>query len=164
MVLPPCHYGFQVYTRELSLNEKWEQYTKSGLNIEINGTPLELKHMGTPFYPKLLPQRAISLMWNQRSVDTGLGLGFNIASYGLLLEMIAKQVNMIPDELIGNLGDVHLYLDHVEPIKEQLNREPFNLPTLKIHGKVDDIAHYKVNDFELIGYQFHPTIKLPLSN
>jgi thymidylate synthase len=106
----------------------------------------------------------LSLMWNQRSVDTGLGLGFNIASYGLLLEMIAKQVNMIPDELIGNLGDVHLYLDHVEPIKEQLNREPFNLPTLKIHGKVDDIAHYKINDFELIGYQFHPTIKLPLSN
>jgi thymidylate synthase len=103
-------------------------------------------------------------MWNQRSVDTGLGLGFNIASYGLLLEMIAKQVNMIPDELIGNLGDVHLYRDHIEPIKEQLNREPFNLPLLKIHGNVDDISHYEVSNFELIGYQSHPTIKLPLSN
>ena len=123
MVLPPCHYGFQVYTRELSLEEKWEQYTKSGLNIEINGTPLELKHMGTPFYPKSLPQRAISLMWNQRSVDTFLGLPFNIASYGLLLEIIAKEVNMIPDELIGNLGDVHLYTNHIEQAKEQIGRK-----------------------------------------
>jgi thymidylate synthase len=122
MVLPPCHYGFQVYTRELSLDEKWEQYTKSGLNIEINGTPLELKHMGTPFYPKLLPTRAISLMWNQRSVDTFLGLPFNIASYGLLLEIIAKEVNMVPEELIGNLGDVHLYSNHIEQAKEQIGR------------------------------------------
>jgi thymidylate synthase len=123
MVLPPCHYGFQVYTRELSEQEKWEQYTKSGLNVEINGTPLELKHMGTPFYPKSLPQRAISLMWNQRSVDTFLGLPFNIASYGLLLEIIAKMVNMIPDELIGNLGDVHLYSNHIEQAKEQIGRK-----------------------------------------
>jgi thymidylate synthase len=123
MVLPPCHYGFQVYTRELSLEEKWEQYTKSRLNIEINGTSLELKHMGTPFYPKSLPQRAISLMWNQRSVDTFLGLPFNIASYGLLLEIIAKEVNMVPDELIGNLGDTHLYLNHIEQAKEQIGRD-----------------------------------------
>ncbi len=123
MVLPPCHYGFQVYTRELSMEEKWEQYTKSGLNIEINGTPLELKHIGTSFYPKSLPQRAISLMWNQRSVDTFLGLPFNIASYGLLLEIIAKTVNMVPDELIGNLGDTHLYLNHIEQAKEQIGRK-----------------------------------------
>jgi thymidylate synthase len=109
-------------------------------------------------------KRYLSLAWNQRSVDFGLGAPFNIASYGLLLEIIAKEVNMIPDELIGNLGDVHLYLDHVEPIKEQLNRKPFELPTLKIHSNIDDISHYKVSDFELIGYQYHPTIKLPLSN
>jgi thymidylate synthase len=104
-------------------------------------------------------------MWNQRSVDFGLGAPFNIASYGLLLEIIAKEVNMIPDELIGNLGDVHLYLDHVEPIKEQLNRDPFILPKLKIKDKqINDISQYNVSDFELIGYQSHPTIKLPLSN
>jgi thymidylate synthase len=105
------------------MEEKWEQYTKSGLNIEINGTPLELKHMGTSFYPKSLPQRAISLMWNQRSVDTFLGLPFNIASYGLLLEIIAKIVNIVPDELIGNLGDVHLYSNHIEQAKEQIGRK-----------------------------------------
>jgi thymidylate synthase len=169
MVLPPCHYGFQVYTRELSLNEKWEQYTKSGLNIEINGTPLELKHMGTPFYPKLLPQRAISLMWNQRSVDTFLGLPFNIASYGLLLEILAKEVNMIPDELIGNLGDVHLYSNHIEQAKEQISREPYPLPTLKIENEVrwvegDCLPTYSINDFTIENYQSHPPIKAPLSN
>ena len=79
--------------------------------------------MGTPFYPKSLPQRAISLMWNQRSVDTLLGLPFNIASYGLLLTMIADEVNMVPDELIGNLGDTHLYLNHIEQAKEQIGRD-----------------------------------------
>ena len=151
--------------RELNLEEKWEQYTKSGLNIEINGTPLELKHMGTPFYPKSLPQRAISLMWNQRSVDTFLGLPFNIASYGLLLEIIAREVNMIPDEVIGNLGDVHLYLNHIEPIKEQLTREPYPLPTVKISDRVvNDISEYTLDDITLENYQSHPSIKMPLSN
>ncbi len=168
MVLPPCHYGFQVYTRELSLEEKWEQYAKSALNIEINGTPLELKHMGTPFYPKSLPQRAISLMWNQRSVDTFLGLPFNIASYGLLLEIIAKEVNMVPDELIGNLGDVHLYKNHIEQAKEQIDREPFELPKLGMdyrEGEYDkNLTDFVPDDFYLIDYQSHPAIKAPLSN
>jgi thymidylate synthase len=161
MGLPPCHYGFQVYARELNLEEKWEQYTKSGLNIEINGTPLELKHMGTPFYPKSLPQRAISLMWNQRSVDTFLGLPFNIASYGLLLTMIADEVNMVPDELIGNLGDVHLYSNHIEQAKEQISREPMKLPTVHVR---DGIFCSSNGDVILENYESHPSIKAPLSN
>jgi thymidylate synthase len=70
-----------------------------------------------------IPTRAISLMWNQRSVDTFLGLPFNIASYGLLLEIIAKEVNMVPEQLIGNLGDVHLYSNHTEQAKEQIGRK-----------------------------------------
>ena len=109
MVLPPCHYGFQVYTRELSMSEKELWYKNNNIN------PNE------PWYPNV-PTRAISLMWNQRSVDTFLGLPFNIASYGLLLEIIAKEVNMVPDELIGNLGDVHLYSNHIEQAKEQIGR------------------------------------------
>jgi thymidylate synthase len=145
MVLPPCHYGFQVYTRE------------------ENG------------------QRYISLMWNQRSVDTFLGLPFNIASYGLLLEIIAKEVNMIPDELIGNLGDVHLYKNHIEQAKEQISRTPYNLPKVQIternwyqHQLVKErlgektfdqkIMSYRPDCFELIGYQSHEKIKAPLSN
>ena len=174
MVLPPCHYGFQVWTRELSLEEKWEQYSKSNLNIEVNGTPLELKHMGTSFYPKSLPQRAISLMWNQRSVDTGLGLPYNITSYGLLLTILGKMTNMIPEELIGNLGDTHIYSDHIEGLKEQLTREPYQLPTLKINSgnenwhllELDEVLNTldPSSTFKLENYQSHPTIKLPLSN
>jgi thymidylate synthase len=118
MVLPPCHYGFQVYTRELSYDEKVE-YARSLYGKEdwwnINDKRvIEILQSN---------KRAISLMWNQRSVDTFLGLPFNIASYGLLLEIIAKEVNMVPDELIGNLGDVHLYLNHIEQAKEQIGRK-----------------------------------------
>jgi thymidylate synthase len=136
MVLPPCHYGFQVYTRE------------------ENG------------------QRYISLMWNQRSVDTFLGLPFNIASYGLLLEIIAKEVGMVPDELIGNLGDTHLYLNHIEQAKEQITRTSFELPKLQLnpiflyhleHKSFDEAINGQIN-FQLNGYQSHPAIKAPLSN
>ncbi len=121
MVLPPCHYGFQVYTRELDYNER-EQIALQNPKVK------ELCDVNGPMTPKgwddyNVPTRAISLMWNQRSVDTFLGLPFNIASYGLLLEIIAKEVNMVPDELIGNLGDVHLYSNHVEQAKEQIGRE-----------------------------------------
>jgi len=116
-----------------------------------------------------IPKRAISLMWNQRSVDTFLGLPFNIASYGLLLEILAKEVNMVPDQLIGNLGDVHLYSNHIEQAKEQIDREPFKLPTLKINSNNEmriggGIFTYVNTDFTLENYQSHPTIKAPLSN
>jgi thymidylate synthase len=84
--------------------------------------PKNLPDFDNPYYTPT-PKRAISLMWNQRSVDTFLGLPFNIASYALLLEIIAKEVNMIPDELIGNLGDVHLYSNHIEQAKEQIGRK-----------------------------------------
>ena len=154
MILPPCHYGFQLYTRKTTREEK-------------------IVHPGK--------YRAISLMWNQRSVDTFLGLPFNIASYGLLLEIIAKEVNMIPDELIGNLGDVHLYKNHIEQAKEQISRTSFDLPTIQIternwyqHQLVKErlgektldekLKSYRPDCFELIGYESHPKIKAPLSN
>jgi thymidylate synthase len=124
MVLPPCHYGFQVYTRELSVVDRIDLASKKYDNFDIMdfGIPFTCTHEDIDeYYP--VPRRAISLMWNQRSVDTFLGLPFNIASYGLLLEIIAKEVNMVPDELIGNLGDVHLYSNHVEQAKEQIGRD-----------------------------------------
>jgi thymidylate synthase len=120
MTLPPCHYGFQVYTRELSEGER-------GLLLQPYGLdPLTKEGRDRLWEENNLPTRAISLMWNQRSCDLFLGIPFNIASYGLLLEIIAKEVNMIPDELIGNLGDTHLYLNHIEQAKEQIGREMTN--------------------------------------
>ena len=184
MVLPPCHYSFQVYTRELTWEEE-VQWVMKNTNVE-----LENVYIVEEVAKETTPKRAISLMWNQRSVDTFLGLPFNIASYGLLLEIIAKIVNMVPDELIGNLGDTHLYLNHIEQAKEQIERESFDLlPTLNINtefwptesgecgvGPLDATAvlnSFKNDNFckclleedlQLINYQSHPAIKAPLSN
>jgi thymidylate synthase len=179
MVLPPCHYGFQVYTRELSIKERLDLASKTYSTFE----PSDFHKVDHKEIDKLYPvaKRAISLMWNQRSVDTFLGLPFNIASYALLLEIIAKEVNMIPDELIGNLGDTHLYLNHIEQAREQITRTPYDLPTIQIternwymHEAVkkhlgektldEKLKSYRPDCFELINYQSHPKIKAPLSN
>ena len=166
MTLPPCHYGFQVYTRKLSPIEIVDQAKKDGLWRNEIPEGMTLSELQKDF-----KTRAISLMWNQRSVDVFLGLPFNIASYGLLLEMIAREVNMVPEHLIGHLGDTHLYSNHIEQAKEQLSRTPKELPTLKmssghnfraaLKGNADEID---LNDFILLGYDPHPTIKAPLSN
>jgi thymidylate synthase len=156
MTLPPCHYGFQVYTRELNMAERME-YALSKNNFRFTDAIINQED-----YEKYnIPTRAISLMWNQRSVDTFLGLPFNIASYGLLLEIIAKEVNMVPGELIGNLGDVHLYSNHVEQAKEQITRDPFELPTIKLSNV--DILNGEF-DYEISNYECHSSIKAPLSN
>jgi thymidylate synthase len=185
MVLPPCHYGFQVYTRELNYLERVnctiDTHGYESL-LDYDQCKKDKEKAVTELMDKLnVPTRAISLMWNQRSVDTFLGLPFNIASYGLLLEIIAKEVNMVPDELIGNLGDVHLYSNHIEQAKEQISRKPYPLPKVQIternwyqHQLVkehlgpktfkDIILSYRPDCFELIGYESHPKIKAPLSN
>ncbi len=123
-VLPPCHIGFQVYTRELSDGERWNLYceTLNGLKTPSIKGSTKKETMDSYYQEYNIPTRAISLKWQQRSVDSFLGLPFNIASYGLLLEIIAKEVNMVPDELIGDLGDTHLYLNHIEQAKEQIGR------------------------------------------
>jgi thymidylate synthase len=134
MVLPPCHYGFQVYTRDSTREEKIVNPGK---------------------------YKVISLMWNQRSVDTFLGLPFNIASYATLLQLIADECNMIAGELIGNLGDTHLYSNHIEQANIQCGRQSYDLPTIMLSNV--DILNGEF-DYEIIGYESHPSIKAPLSN
>ncbi len=157
MTLPPCHYGFQIYTTELTLEERQQEFCdRLGKSIHY------AKNLDHDFLDKDdVPKRKISLMWNQRSVDVFLGLPFNIASYALLLKLIADEVNMIPDQLVGNLGDTHLYLNHLDQAKEQLTREPYCLPELEV-SKVD-LLNGDFN-YELHGYESHPSIKAPLSN
>ena len=164
MTLPPCHYGFQVYTRELLPNERKIEWAKSigkDPSYAYNLSQEDLDEKG-------FPRRTISLMWNQRSVDTFLGLPFNIASYGLLLLILAKEVNMLPDELIGNLGDVHLYKNHIDQALEQMERAPFELTTILFKDHLEDfdsiIDILRVKDFILDNYQSHPSIKAPLNN
>ena len=157
MKLPPCHYGFQIYTTELTLGERQQEFCdRLGKSIHY------AKNLDHDFLDKDdVPKRKISLMWNQRSVDVFLGLPFNIASYALLLKLIADEVNMVPDQLIGNLGDTHLYLNHLDQAKEQLTREPYCLPELEV-SKVD-LLNGDFN-YELHSYESHPSIKAPLSN
>jgi thymidylate synthase len=172
MVLPPCHYGFQVYTRELSLEErnKWFQINRNGNNplMKSDWKDHELDQQN-------IPKRSISLMWNQRSCDFPLGIPYNIASYGLLLTILGKIVNMLPDELIGNLGDCHIYNNQIEGVKEQLPREPFELPTIcwmksdaffQSFREIDlsQFNHLDPSDFIIENYKSHPKIYFPLSN
>mgnify|MGYP000654231037 CR=1 FL=1 len=158
MVLPPCHYGFQVYTRELSNKERIILMNKK---LGVTDTLPQYYNTDGEMDKNNIPTRAISLMWNQRSVDTFLGLPFNIASYGMLLLMIAKEVNMVPDQLIGSLGDVHLYLNHIEQAEEQIEREPFELPKMDVIES--DILNGQF-EYNLLDYQSHGQIKAPLSN
>jgi thymidylate synthase len=171
MVLPPCHYGFQVYTRELSFEERCDIFKPNTPNFRTE-TNTSLKDLNIKIMNDCeIPTRAISLMFNMRSNDVPLGLPFNIASYALLLEIIGKMVNMIPDELIINLGDAHIYKNQVDGVKEQLTREPFELPKLVIsnqinfNGSVNEFLNScLITDFIIENYQSHPTIKMPLSN
>jgi thymidylate synthase len=103
----------------------------------------------------------LSLMWNQRSCDTFLGIPFNIASYATLLLLLCKETGLEAGELIGNLGDVHLYKNHIQQAKEQIVREPFPLPTIELSNV--NILNGEW-DYEIKGYEYHPTIKAPLSN
>ena len=157
MTLPPCHYGFQMYTKELTFHERWALYSDKPYDGNGLGMINTLDFMDD----NEIPTRSISLMWNQRSVDTFLGLPFNIASYALLLKLIAHEVNMVPDQLIGNLGDVHLYKNHIEQAKEQIERDPIMLPELKIVEA--DLINGEFA-YELTGYESHKSIKAPLSN
>ena len=169
MALPPCHYGFQVYTRELNLDERIDMYNAS--KVPMNRSS-DYFHEHMDFYG--IPRRAISLMWNQRSVDTPLGLPFNIASYALLLHILAKAANMVPDQLIGNLGDVHIYKNQIDGVIEQISRPTDLLPKLEINSGNENWHLLDINDivssldneltFKIKGYNPLPTIKFPLSN
>jgi len=105
----------------------------------------------------------LSCQLYQRSCDTFLGLGFNIASYSLLTSMIAQQCDLKIGEFIWTGGDVHLYLNHLEQAQQQLSRKPYPLPKLKIKTKPNSIFDYRFEDFELINYQSHPHIPAPIS-
>lgn len=159
VVLPPCHYGFQCYTYEMSLNERLEEWCKSlGKSIHYS-KDLDHKYLDDKGFPK----RKLSLKWNQRSIDFCLGLPFNIASYGFLLHMLAQQTNMLVDKLIMSGGDTHIYKNHVELSKTQLENVSYKLPTLELN-KAKDIFSYNIEDFKILNYESSGKINYPLSN
>lgn len=165
MLLMPCHYGFQCWTRELTRKEKidwlFENCYETGLERSIVEATWGDEDFHDEYYN--VPKRALSLMYTIRSNDLFLGCPYNIVSYSLLLHMLAKSVNMIPDELKTIIGDSHIYLTHIDAVNEQLKREPYPLCRLLLKNNKTNIFDYNVDDFEFINYQSHPTIKAPIA-
>ncbi len=105
----------------------------------------------------------LSCQLYQRSADVFLGVPFNIASYALLTMIIAKLCDLEPGEFVHTFGDAHLYLNHLEQVKEQLSRRPRQLPTMIIHGEQKRVEDFRFEDFELLNYDPHPAIRAPIS-
>ena len=166
----------------------WNNWNNTGLNqlknaiemLKTNPTdrrmiisawnPERLDHMALPpchFCFQLISDgEYVDLLWNQRSLDTFLGGGFDLASYGMLLTLICHQVKMTPRFLAASFGDAHIYVNHLDQVKEQLSREPYPLPTVKIlNADSPDwtIWDWKYTDFELFDYRSHPAIKAPIA-
>jgi thymidylate synthase len=129
--------------------------------------PGELGEMALPpchmIFQCFVANGKISLHMFQRSCDMFLGVPFNIASYGLLLKMLAQVTELEADELILTLGDAHIYHNHFDAVKEQLTREPLALPTLWLNPEVKSLFDFKMSDIELKDYQHHPPIKAPMA-
>lgn len=169
MKLPPCHFAFKFYTRPLA---QWERLESIG--VVLAGTAVQSSEK----YRKLLEERgvpkyALSLKWYQRSVDVPLGLPFNIAFYAIMLEVYARMANMVPETLIGDLTDVHIYNDQLDGVYDQLGRSPKGCsPQLMLpesdtlfKGNITNFTNsIKPEDFHIEGYECHPKIKFPLSN
>jgi thymidylate synthase len=158
MVLPPCHNFFQCYTSLVKLEDRIKWYCDSvGRDISY-GEDFTEEFLNE----KNVPTRKLSLKWNQRSCDVPLGIPFNIASYGILLHLLAREVNMIPHQLKFTGGDCHIYLNQVDGVKEQLQRNTHNLPKLVLSNT--SIDELKYEDIKIIDYKSEPTISFPLSN
>ena len=137
---------------------------------EIENMSLPPCHYAFQFYVSGKNNENLSLMWNQRSTDSFIGLPFNIASYALLLNIVAKMTGKIPLELIGNFGDTHIYKNHIDTVKQQLKRAPHTLPTLIMpdidyqNMSIDEILKsVKTSDFKLENYIHDGTLKAPMA-
>lgn len=129
--------------------------------------PGELDQMALPpchmFFQFFVANGKLSLLMHQRSCDMFLGVPFNIASYSLLLHMVAQVTDLVPHEFIHSLGDAHIYNNHFDAVKEQLSRTPLPSPTLSLNPGITTIDGFSMNDIELVGYESHPPIKAPMA-
>ena len=167
---------------------QWNNFNDSGINQlknvihTLQTNPTDRRMLVSAWNPQQLDQMAlppchfcfqlisdgeyIDLLWSQRSADWFLGVAFDLASYAMLLTLICKQVNMKPRYLAGSFADAHIYVNHLEQVKEQLSRTPYELPTVKILNAEDPswtIWDWKYTDFELENYTCHPAIKAPVA-
>lgn len=161
MKLAPCHCLFQFYTAPLNISERQAIANKS--NLLSGGNYMDKVACAAWLDANNIPKRKLSCQLYQRSCDVPLGVGYNVASYALLTMMFAQCVNMVPHEFIWTGGNCHVYANQWDGVNEQLTREPYQLPTMRINTTVKDILSFSYNDFKLDNYQCHPAIKMPVA-
>ncbi|MBI2134697.1 thymidylate synthase [Candidatus Woesearchaeota archaeon] len=140
----------------------------SSRRIIVNAwNPGEMDRMALPpchtFFQFFVADNKLSLQMYQRSCDMFLGVPFNIASYSLLLHMVAQVTGLKPGEFVHTLGDAHIYRNHFAQVKEQLKRKPLPLPKLRLNPDIRKIDDFKMEDIELIGYEHHPPIRAQMA-
>ncbi|QVW56380.1 hypothetical protein pEaSNUABM6_00244 [Erwinia phage pEa_SNUABM_6] len=176
MALAPCHSFFQFYTRALNYKERlqwvkdncsealdaWHETTNEQIAMKDIDHD-EASQQLVEWVEDIAPERILSCQLYQRSADVFLGVPFNIASYALLVHMVAQQVGMAVGDFIWTGGDTHLYTNHLEQATLQLSRVPHDLPKLVINRTPASIFDYKFEDFEIVGYESHPAIKAPVA-
>lgn len=146
---------------QIKTNPESRRLLVSAWNVgEVDQMKLPPCHYSFQFY---VAGGQLSCLLNMRSVDTFLGLPFNLASYALLTHMVAQQCDLKVGEFIWSGGDVHIYLNHLTQVHTQLQREPFPLPKLVLKRRPESIFDYSYEDFEFVGYQYHPAIKAPIA-
>jgi len=164
MALPPCHLMYHFNTRPMSLEERLDVAREKLMLKQIQECNLRSDSQREVVMSLMdrndIPSRYLDCLLYQRSVDVGLGLGFNISSYSLLTMMVAQCVNMIPGEFVWTGGDTHIYVNHIDALQEQAKRKPFPLPTMKINQDIKNIDDFEYNDFVLENYRHHPLIKM----
>lgn len=155
MALPPCHYSFQFYTKKMDILERMNWAAEHNLNC-WDEKSLDDNNV---------PSRKLSCMFHIRSNDVGCGTSFNWVSYAILTHMVAQCCNMEVDELIYDVGDAHIYENHIEQLHEQLKRNPhkYALPKLELNQNVKEIDDFRPYDIKIVGYKSYPAIKLKLN-
>ncbi len=170
-------YGYQWRSWPGRNGEKIDQITR--LMEQLRAKPDSRRHIVTAWNPADVDEMALppchalfqfyvadgrlSCQLYQRSCDTFLGLPFNIASYALLVHMIAQQCDLEPGDFVWTGGDVHIYNNHFDQVRLQLSRQPYALPHLRLRRKPASLFEYAFEDFEIVNYQYHPTIKAPIA-
>lgn len=164
MALPPCHMMFQFWTKLLREEERFYEATKTFLAADIQQQAMEQSKSLMEVLDDLnVPKLELSMKLHQRSCDVGLGVPFNIAQYSILLRMFCEVTNMAPGEFIWSGNDVHIYVNHIDALREQTARAPFNSPKLRFGRKIESIDDFKYEDFLIEGYQSHPSIKMDVA-
>jgi thymidylate synthase len=155
MLLPPCHYTFQLYTKKMKPEHRFHAYSKW-----LNNNKLPF---GKPMEDYDFPERKLSMMLTIRSNDVGLGNPFNVAEYAMLLHMISQVVNMVPNKLIINIGDAHIYNNHIEQMKKLLDRNSYDLPTLILNQNIKNIYDFRYEDIKIENYKSHSNLKMDVA-